>query len=206
MFRFRLQLSAIDCDRYQNYTRTPALFLHSFSHVHAIGMVPAPPTPHALPNPRGWTSTRSGWRAEAPGQRNQGVATSRRREPPIQMKIGLPRHPHPPAFPHKDTYSAPWVVLSVNPLGHARCATRGEVRGQMGTEACRDEPRRPPLRFATLSRCDSFFALVVLAIVLARFQTANIASGSPAKCPHGVRHRIFMVALAHPCPLIKEPR
>ena len=32
-------------------------------HVHAIGMVPAPPTPHALPDPRGWTSTRSGWRA-----------------------------------------------------------------------------------------------------------------------------------------------
>ena len=113
-------------------------------HVHAIGRVPAPPTPHALPDPRGWTSTRSGWRAEAPGQRNQGVATSRRREPPIQMKIGLPRHPHPPAFPHKDTYRALWVVVLVNPLGHARYATRGEVRGQMGTEAYR-RAKRPPL-------------------------------------------------------------
>ena len=113
-------------------------------HVHAIGMVPAPPTPHALPDPRGWTSTRSGWRAGA-GQRNQGEATSRRREPPIQMKIGLPRHPHPPAFPHKDTYRALWVVVSVNPLGHARCATRGEVRGQMGKKAYRRAKTLPAL-------------------------------------------------------------
>ena len=75
-------------------------------HVHAIGMVPARPTPHALPNPRGWTSTRSGWRAEA-GQRNQGEATSRRREPPIQRKLVCPATHTPLPSPTK-THTGPF--------------------------------------------------------------------------------------------------
>ena len=61
------------------------------------------------------------------------------------MKIGLPRPPHPPASPHKDTYRALWVVVSENPLGHARCATRGEVRGQMGKKAYRRAKTLPAL-------------------------------------------------------------
>ena len=46
-----------------------------------------------------------------------------------------------------------------------------------------------PLRMVRSSRA-CYCACAILDVL--------IASGSPAECPHGVRHRIFMVALAHP--------